>query len=202
MKTSCTLKQFLTGLIVSLSFTFTAQAGLINVKSIEISNALGDWLQVAEVVALDMLGNDVALSSAGAVASSPDTWDSKTSAINAIDGNTLGNYSLSQIFHEGQDGSNDTLTITFASLVELMSIQIFGRTDCCTQRDFYKVTFLDASAKSLFTIQADSRNGAHPVIELPNTVQQSVVNEVSAPGTIALFGLALVVLGLSRRFIK
>jgi hypothetical protein len=203
MKVSRTLKQFLTGFIVSSSFTFGAHAGLISVKSIEISNAIGEWLQVAEVVALDTLGNDLALSSLGTIASAPDYWDVNTMPIKAIDGNTGGSYGSGEIFHEGNPRTSDTLTITFSSAVELMSIQIFGRTDCCTNRDFYNVAFLDGNGNALFTTSLDSRFGAHPILELPNTAKNNNVsdnaNAVPVPSTLALFGFALIALVLRRK---
>jgi hypothetical protein len=200
MKFNHTLKQFLTGTIVSLSFAYSAQAGLISVKSIEISNAINNWLQVSEVVALDNLSNDVALSSVGAIATAPDTWSTFSTPAKAIDGITAGNYNLGEIFHEGSNNSHDSLTITFASVVELMSIQIFGRTDCCTDRDFYTVSFFNGSGDTLFTTSVDSRFGAHPIVVLPNTASANIQNSVavSAPSTLALFGLALLSFGLTR----
>jgi hypothetical protein len=54
------LKVVIASLIISVS-SF-ANADLINVSYLEITNAKGDWLQVGEVIANDMFNNDVALS--------------------------------------------------------------------------------------------------------------------------------------------
>ena len=188
------MKKVLAGLCLSLGLIANANAGLINVKSIEVSNGIGEWLQVAEVVALDMLGDDMALTSAGAIASAADWWDARTLPINAIDGNTAGSYGLGQIFHEGNPRTGDTLTIELSSVVELASIQIFGRTDCCQARDFYNVSFFDEQGSELFSTSVDSRFQSSPVIALPDT---SVA--VPNPATLALMIIGFVGLSLSRK---
>ncbi|MCW8865121.1 MAG: PEP-CTERM sorting domain-containing protein [Colwellia sp.] len=174
-----------------LLLSSNANAGLIGVNYIEITNELNTWLQVAEVVATDMSNNDVALTSEGAVATAPDSWSVISGPEKAIDGITLGNYSLGQIFHEGSNNTHDTLTITFASLQELNSIQVFGRTDCCQNRDLFRVTFFGEQQNALYSTVIDSRtNGVDPIVVLPNT-------QVPEPSTIAIFALGL--LGLASR---
>ena len=188
------LKQGLAGAVLALGMMSNAQAGLISVKTIEINNALNDWLQVAEVIALDMFNVDMALVSNGATASAPDVWSPSTMPINAIDGNTGGNYQLGEIFHEGSPRTGDTLTIEFATAVELQSIQIFGRSDCCQERDLYNVSFFDAFGSELFSTQVDSRFRNSPVIELPDT---SVA--VPNPSGVALIALGWALLMLRRK---
>ena len=55
------LKNAAFALVLSAVGMSTANAGLINVSYIEIENNIGQYLQVAEVVALNMDLNDVAL---------------------------------------------------------------------------------------------------------------------------------------------
>ena len=76
--------------------------------------------------------------------------------------------------------------MTFNSLQDLSSIQIFGRTDCCSSRDIYNVSFYGEDSNLIATI---------------NDIAPGVTIDVPEPSTLAIFGLALVGLA-SRRFKK
>lgn len=178
-------KQTIAALTLCLGMIGTAHAGLVGVASIEVRNTINQWLQVAEVMALNVGGTDVALTG---TASAPDSWSSISTAANAIDGVTAGDYNLGQIYHEGSDFSHDTLTITLPSAQELASIQIWGRTDCCSDRDIYDVTFKDGAGSILFSLSGlDARGANHNVFAtLPNTNQP-----VPEPTSLALLGLSV-----------
>jgi len=175
------LKAAIAGLVLSVSGF--ANAGLIDVSYLEITNAKGEWLQVAEVIANDMLENDVALNGF-AVATSPHQWSSISGPENSIDGITLGNYHLGQIFHEKH--LNSTLTITFNSLQDISSIQIFGRTDCCTSRDLYNVSFFGEGGELMAKYE---------------DVTQGKKTSIPEPSTLAIFALGIMGLA-ARRFKK
>ncbi len=178
-----------------LFLSSNASAGLIGVNYLEITNESNTWLQVAEVVATNMSNNDIALSSEGAIATAPTPYSLISGPENAIDGITFGVYSQGQIFHSGNQHSRDTLTITFASIQELNSIQVFGRTDCCQTRDLFRITFFGEQQNELYSTIIDSRvNGVDPIVTLPNT-------KVPEPSTLVIFALGI--LGLaSRKFQK
>ena len=150
-----------------------ALATIVGAKSIRITNANSDWLQVAEVVALDFSNFNVALATNGGVASSlPGDQYSLLYLAGADDGPENANdgvmpyaqgYSwpgsgLPGIYHNGVPGPGSYLDITFLAQATLSSLSIYGRTDCCGDRDLYNVNIRNADGQSIFSGQIDARN--------------------------------------------
>jgi hypothetical protein len=159
------------------------------VTSITIQNSQGNWLQVAEVQAFSGATN-VALATNGGSAAATSVYAAGVStAAKAIDGNTGGNYYTDTIYHGGAGNGTDVLTISFAG-ANLTSFSVFGRTDCCNERDTYTYTLFNG-ANVVGQGALDARSG-------PATVALGPVPE-PATWAMMLAGFGLVGFGLRRR---
>jgi len=133
---------------------------VVGATHVQISSAIA-WTQVAEVVATQYgTGINVAASANGGVASAPDQYSGVSGPTNANDGNTAGNYYLSEIYHSANPFG--TLNINFAPAT-LSSLTIWGRTDCCSDRDLFNVSIYNRSNTLLYSGVIDARNGSGTV---------------------------------------
>ena len=178
------------------TFVGSAQAGLIDVKTAVITNAVNDYLQISEFQAFETgTGNNVGLASSGATASTTTgSWNGDSTPGKAIDG-AFSDLSFPNMYHNsGNTYGNGNLTISFASSSELDSFTIYGRSDCCSFRDIYNVSFFDNVGNLLYTAQAaNANNNLHMVnVALPNTA-------VPEPASLTLLGLGFLALTASRR---
>jgi hypothetical protein len=150
-----------------------AAVTVINATSVLIKSAVPSFLQVAEVQAFSFGAVNVAAASNGGIATgSPPQGFLNPTPDRAIDGNTSGVYANMAMYHSAGSDSTQFLSVTFAAPTTLQSLTIFGRTDCCSNRDIYNVTIFNG-AKALYSGQLDARGKSATVtFEAPSVVPE------------------------------
>jgi len=167
------------------AFGFTPGADA-QVRSVQVTQNGTETLQLAEVLAFQSgTGTNVASQANGGVATATSSAFG-TEPGDANDANPDGNFGNGSVWHsEGTTG--ETLTVTFNADYAIDNIQLFGRTDCCTDRDNnLTVRLLDAAGGELFsTMTGIPDDDAEVTIAVPE------------PTSLGLAGLG--VLGLLAR---
>ena len=176
-----------------------AAVSVVGATRIVVTNAIPTWLQVAEVQAVSFGAVNVAAAANGGTASGSAEYQNNGFATpdKAIDGNTGGNYGTDTIYHSGTTGSDQFLQVSFAPTT-LASLTIFGRTDCCHDRDVYGYAVY--AGDTLLTSGTLDTTGA-----LSGTVTfDAPVNGVPEPVTWAMMvaGFAMVGVAARRRAVR
>jgi hypothetical protein len=146
------------------------------------------YLQVAEVQAFSGTTN-VAASANGGTASATSVYSAESAAGNAIDGSTNGNYPA--IYHGASGSGSDVLTISFARAL-VSTINLFGRTDCCSNRDIYSYQLFDGTTL-VGSGTADASGSTHEA-----SVAVAAVPE-PATWTLMLTGFGMIGAGVRSR---
>ena len=139
--------------VVGTAFA-TAPAHAVTVNgadTITITDDVGFWLQIAEVIAIQSgTGIDVALASNGAtaVAIGGCNQGGGACAAYAIDGIYPASYPFN---YHSLDQTGDSLQITLGTPANLASLTIYGRGDCCQERDVYNVTIANSASQILYS---------------------------------------------------
>jgi hypothetical protein len=164
-------------------------ATLTGAEEIVVTSAVNNWLQVAQVIAIQAgTGKDVALASNGAVAYAPNQWNATSVPANAIDG--VYPSSFPNIYHSGVS-IGAFLDVTLAHPADLSSLTIYGRVDCCATRDDYNVSIRNAAGTTIWSGELDgSQAGGGPTTVTFSTGVPEVSTWVMMLAGFAGLGLA------------
>lgn len=187
-----------------ISVDHTSVEHLNKVKSVKISTTSGNYLQIAEIIALDYSsGTDIALKELGVMASASSGYTFHNDPYNAVNGNNDSGFSY---FHSGSE-PKPMYTLIFPTEVFLSSFSIFGRShdSCCASRDVYDIEFfqedgalihsltnLDASSSHQFSIHSNFDG------PLPNDNPGNQVS-VPEPNTVSLMLFVIAFLIASKK---
>ena len=153
------MKSIFAGVALMAAVAVAAPASAViptGVTKIRITNAIPSYLQVAELQAFNLSFTNVAASSNGGTAIGSSVYDVFSTPDKAIDGNTGGGYYTDTIFHGLTDAGSEFLEISFAA-TSLSSLTIYGRTDCCSARDYYQFELFNASGDMIDRDFIDAR---------------------------------------------
>ena len=145
--------------------TVANAATVVGATRITVKSALPDYLQVAELLAFDFGGSNIALASNGGVATALSQYFNTApqgGSDEAIDGFYPANYdyqfdpNIPGVYHSGGASAAEYLSVTFAAPTTLASISIYGRGECCQSRDKYTVTIYGANNAELYSGSLDA----------------------------------------------
>ncbi|MFK8029611.1 MAG: hypothetical protein AB8G18_05185 [Gammaproteobacteria bacterium] len=194
--------RIVTTLITVLAAMGSHAATISDVALIRITSQNNDWLQIAEVIASDVMGNDLALTSAGATTNSSGIGFNgvEANAVNGIAPGFCGGAGVCSpeapslgegIFHSGSN-SGAFFEILLASPAEIFNLTIFGRADSFNSRDIYIVELFDINGNSLFL--AGDQNAVNDEQRV-----DVLLNAVPVPAAVWMFASALGLLGWMRK---
>ncbi|MGK0372160.1 MAG: MSHA biogenesis protein MshQ [Glaciecola sp.] len=136
------------------------------VKTIEISSAVGSFLQVSEVVAWGASSNsDLALNTSASVSATGFYQGNQSCNSSSSDAscvlNGVGAEGWPNIYHSNSSDNNEILTVTLDIASDISSIEVFGRNNCCAQRDIYNIRLFDEQGVLLEEILSASANNSN-----------------------------------------
>ena len=180
-----------------LGFGVTAQAATV-VGATQVHVTSGDtYLQIAELLAYDFGGVDVAYAGEYATVSALNQYSETSQPINAIDGVYPRGYDSNPGIYHSAGTAGDFLNVFFYAPANLSSLTIYGRTDCCAERDLYNVTIFNAAHELLYSGSLDATTQGFATVNFDRP-QGAAVPEPSLWATLVL-GFATVGAALRRR---
>ena len=162
---------------------------IFGAKYVQVVQNYSETFQVAEVQAFEAgTGTNVALQSQGGVATAI-SWAHGSIPGDANDGNTRGEWGAGSVWHSS-GGMGSWLTITLNAPTDLDAVRLWGRTDCCQNRqnDFYLI-IKDAANNELYNERitgAGTSPGRNRLIDVTTPLPTNMTNTnvtVSAAGS-------------------
>lgn len=139
-------------------------ATVIGASQVHVTSTNGDYLQIAELLAFDFGGMNVAYAGNMGTVSALNQYSAESQPSNAIDGVYPRSYYQTPGIYHSAGTAFDFLDVFFGAPTTLSSLTIYGRTDCCTERDIYDVSILNARNETLYSGVLDaSQNGSATV---------------------------------------
>lgn len=187
---------------LALGMVTASPAQATTALTLEITNALNTWLQVAEVKAFNASGTNVAAAINGgtAIGALPGTWNFASTPAGAINGVIDSTFNFSPapgdltMYHPSTEGGANALIITFASLSDITSIDIFGRADCCSNRDIFGYRLFDGTGAVVASGRLDASNPDHFA-----SVSFAATPAVPEPATWAMMIIGMGMVGFAMR---
>lgn len=147
----------LAALGLSVAAVPAGAVSIIGATQVHVTSADATYLQIAELLAFDIDGDNVAFAGLGGSVAAANQYDATTQPSNAIDGLFPRSYADSPGIYHSAGTPMDFLNVFFAAPANLSSLTIYGRTDCCAFRDLYDVTIRNAGNQILYSGQLDAR---------------------------------------------
>lgn len=119
---------------MTLATATAAHATVATSIKITSGKAGGDWLGIGELQVLSG-GVNVALASSGALVYGTGSYDAFTGPSKATDG--IISTSYPNIYHSDGAGKSEYLLVKFTGAFDVSDIMIYGRTDCCGERNLF-----------------------------------------------------------------
>ncbi|MEX2214223.1 MAG: PEP-CTERM sorting domain-containing protein [Phycisphaeraceae bacterium] len=157
----------------------SAQAALIGATRIRITQNSNEFLSIAELLALNGGLLNSAASSNGGVASQSSTGFGGV-ASRANDGNTNGVFGGNSVSHTNVAAAGQFWEVVLGSASDLESVFVFGRSDCCQNRDNnLTLQIFNASNAVIFQqnfgLSPDSGQGTFNVSFIPEPATLSML---------------------------
>ncbi len=188
-----------------LGFSGLSQAALMNVASVQFSASsltkATKKLYLSEVVlAQQGSGNDLALTTAGAIASGT-AKQSQKKANYVIDG-IIPKKGKRAYYFKANKNTLPTLTIKLAQLGNIDTLNVFGKLKLKKSKNYLGVRFLDIKGNTIYQIKnlkKGLRKNKYKPLSLPNRVG-ATLSSVPIPASVWLFISGLVgVAAVARR---